>query len=213
MRAGVDGPVDILAQAEQLIALGALTGILGADEARAGARALAGAAPGGSLLVVHPRLLAPSTLVGHLRLGDKPGFVVEDMGDVDDFAPTVDVPDAPLYALAAPDRGDDLANRSPEEAVPALAARGRTPMLLTEGLIWAIQRPEVLERNHCYMTAGSRLRRPNGSFDARTPALWIANGTGRDGAARRGAPKVGWCWWGNRHTWLGFASTTARVAA
>ena len=31
--------------------------------------------------------------------------------------------------------------------------------------------------------------------------------TGRDGSERRGAPKVGWCWAGNRHTWLGFAST------
>ncbi|MFD0272242.1 DUF5701 family protein [Streptomyces sp. NPDC127106] len=28
------------------------------------------------------------------------------------------------------------------------------------------------------------------------------NGTGRDGRERRNAPKVGWCWWGNRHTWL-----------
>ncbi|MDN6533090.1 MAG: DUF5701 family protein, partial [Yaniella sp.] len=34
------------------------------------------------------------------------------------------------------------------------------------------------------------------------------NGTGRDGSANRGAPKVGWCWVRNRHTWLGFASTT-----
>ncbi|WP_432487867.1 DUF5701 family protein [Kineococcus sp. SYSU DK018] len=29
-------------------------------------------------------------------------------------------------------------------------------------------------------------------------------------AARRGAPKAGWCWAGNRHTWLGFASTAGR---
>nr|WP_257911095.1 hypothetical protein [Janibacter limosus] len=28
----------------------------------------------------------------------------------------------------------------------------------------------------------------------------MSNGTGRDGAARKGAPKVGWCWAGNRHT-------------
>ena len=49
-----------------------------------------------------------------------------------------------------------------------------------------------------------------GTLDARTPALWISNGTGRDGAANRNAPKVGWCWAGNRHTWLGFASAAHR---
>ena len=39
----------------------------------------------------------------------------------------------------------------------------------------------------------------------------ISNGTGRDGAQRKNAPKVGWCWWNNRHTWLGFASTAGRI--
>ncbi|WP_369693045.1 DUF5701 family protein, partial [Dietzia timorensis] len=38
----------------------------------------------------------------------------------------------------------------------------------------------------------------------------ISGGTGRDGAERKGAPKVGWCWAGNRHTWLGFASAAGR---
>ena len=62
------------------------------------------------------------------------------------------------------------------------------------------------------MTMGSRLRKPGGDYDARTPALWISGGTGRDGAERKGAPKVGWCWWANRHTWLGMASAEARIA-
>lgn len=43
-----------------------------------------------------------------------------------------------------------------------------------------------------------------------SPAIWISNGTGRDGCERRNAVKVGWCWAGNRHTWLGFASATDR---
>ena len=60
------------------------------------------------------------------------------------------------------------------------------------------------------MTVGSRKPKPNGSLDTRTPALWISNGTGRDGKERRNAPKVGWCWAGNRHTWLGFASAAER---
>ena len=59
------------------------------------------------------------------------------------------------------------------------------------------------------MTIASR--KTNGDrLDARTPAIWISGGTGRDGAASKGAPKVGWCWAGNRHTWLGFASASSR---
>jgi hypothetical protein len=79
-------------------------------------------------------------------------------------------------------------------------------MTVNEGISWLLQEPERLERNHCFMTIGSR--RPG---DRRTPAIWVSNGTGREGRERRGAPKVGWCWAGNRHTWLGFASVAGRV--
>ncbi len=72
-----------------------------------------------------------------------------------------------------------------------------------------LQQPDRLEPNKCFMTIGSRKPTARG-LDARTPAIWISGGTGRDGVARRGAPKVGWCWAGNRHTWLGFASTGGR---
>jgi hypothetical protein len=168
----------------------------------------------GSLLVVHPGLVPASALVPLLRVNDKPGFVVTDMADVDEFAPiaSVTVPDASLYLVSDVDRGDAMANWSPDEALPAIAEAGRTPLTLTEGLHWLLQRPDVLERNHCFMTIGSRRRKLGGSLDARTPALWISNGSGRDGAANRNAPKVGWCWAGNRHTWLGFASASGRLA-
>jgi hypothetical protein len=106
-----------------------------------------------------------------------------------------------------------MANWSPNEALPAILEAGRTPLTLIEGIHWLLQRPEVLERNHCFMTIGSRLRKPNGTLDARTPAIWLSNGTGRDGKVNRDAPKVGWCWAGNRHTWLGFASAAGRLAA
>jgi Family of unknown function (DUF5701) len=168
----------------------------------------------GSLLIVHPGLVRPSALVPLLRVNGKPGFVVTDMADVDEFVPIapVTVPAAPLYLASDLDRGDAMANWSPDEALPAIAEAGRTPLTLTEGLHWLLQRPDVLERNHCFMTIGSRRRKLGGSLDARTPALWISNGSGRDGAANRNAPKVGWCWAGNRHTWLGFASASGRLA-
>ncbi|MCL7425285.1 DUF5701 family protein [Streptomyces sp. YS415] len=208
----------LVTQAERLIELGVHTvaGIT-ADEMRAYAEKAEGA-PGaaaaeGALLAVHPRRAPASALAPLLRRDGKPGFVVTDMPDVDEFAPcAVELPDAPLYLVHGVDRGDDMANWSPEEALPALTERTRTPLVLTEGIHWILQQPAVLERNRCFMTIGSRLRKPNGTLDARTPAIWISNGTGRDGKERRNAPKVGWCWWGNRHTWLGFGSATTRTS-
>ncbi|MFI0470687.1 DUF5701 family protein [Saccharopolyspora sp. 5N102] len=201
----------LAAQAERLIELGVheLAGI-SADDVRAFAENL-GDENSGALLAVHPDRAPASAIAPLLRHGGKPGFVVTDMPDVDRFAPCgVDLPDAPLYLVTGLDRGDGMANWSPEEALPALGEEGRTPLLLTEGIHWVLQQPAALERNHCFMTIGSRLRKENGAFDSRTPALWISNGTGRDGRERRNAPKVGWCWWANRHTWLGFASTAGR---
>lgn len=152
-----------------------------------------------------------SDLAPLLRLGDQPGFVVEDMTDVDQFRPTdvTEVPGAP-YVVRGLDRGDAYLNRTPAETLPEILAAGRSPLTVEEGLHWVLQDPTVLERNRCFMTIGSRLTKPKGSYDARTPALWISNGTGRDGRERKGAPKLGWCWWGNRHTWLGIASCQGR---
>jgi uncharacterized protein DUF5701 len=165
-----------------------------------------------SLLVVHPSLVAASALAPLLRLNDKPGFVVTDMTDVDDFTPisSVTLPEAPLYLVGDVDRGDAMANWSPDEALPAITEAGRTPLTLTEGLQWVLQRPEALARGRCFMTIASRRQKPGSALDARTPAVWISNGTGRDGNANRNAPKVGWCWAGNRHTWLGFATASGR---
>lgn len=191
-------------QAEKLIEIGA-TGPLTPELLRKEAAGLP-TRPG--LLVVAG--LAPSAIAPLMHRAGRPGFVVGDMDDVDAFAPVTDVPDAPVWLLEAPERGDELQNASPAEAEERFAARGRVPMLLTEGVQWVLQVPEVLERNHCFMTTGSRLRKPTGRFDARTPAVWISNGTGRDGTDRRDAPKVGWCWWNNRHTWLGFGSGERR---
>ncbi|MEU8543488.1 DUF5701 family protein [Streptomyces sp. NPDC048717] len=212
------------AQAERLIELGVHESAgLSAAELRAFAAAASTSASAdghghglgdtdGALLAVHPDRAPASLLAPLLRRDDKPGFVVTDMTDVDLFSPldTIALPGTPLYLLTGLDRGDHLANWSPDEALPALTKEDRTPLLLTEGIHWLLHQPATLERNHCFMTIGSRLRKPNGALDARTPALWISNGTGRDGRERRNAPKVGWCWAGNRHTWLGFASATGR---
>ncbi|MGC0142268.1 DUF5701 family protein [Pseudactinotalea sp. Z1732] len=199
-------------QAENLIALGVPELLhLEAEQVRGfAADALPGAAAGPPLLVLPGAPVAD--LAALMRRGTKPGFVVQDMTDVDDFTPTgIEVPETP-YLLTDPDRGDHLRNASPAEALERLTAEARTPLTLTEGIFWVLAQPEALEPNYCFMTIASRLRKPHGRLDARTPALWISGGTGRDGTERKNAPKVGWCWWRNRHTWLGIASVASRVA-
>jgi hypothetical protein len=200
----------VVDQAERVIASGLHrnTG-LSADELRATVRQ---SFRDGGLLAIRHDLAKSSLLTSALSLDGRKAFVVSDMSDVDEFIPipSVITPAAPVYVVSDLDRGDALANWSPNEALPAIEDAGRTPLTLNEGLHWLLQRPEVLERGHCFMTIGSRQRKPDGGLDARTPALWISNGTGRDGPANRDAPKVGWCWAGNRHTWLGFASAGSR---
>ncbi|MGA9871773.1 MAG: DUF5701 family protein [Rhodococcus sp. (in: high G+C Gram-positive bacteria)] len=194
-------------QAERLIELGVHT-LAGLTEEQV--REVSADREPDALLIL--RDAKPSELAPLLVHRGKPGFVVADMVDVDLFTPieTAPLPDAPMYSVHALTRGDEMENWSPEEALVAIEAAGRTPLTLTEGLHWLLQVPDVLERGHCFMTIASRLRKPNGTLDARTPAVWISNGTGRDGKDNRDAPKVGWCWVGNRHTWLGFASAAGR---
>lgn len=164
------------------------------------------------LLAIHPDLVPARALAPLLERAGRPGFVVVDWTDLEDFrtVPDVELPDRALYVVRGADRGDDLRGASPEEALAELTGRGRAPLTLHEGIGWLMQDPSRLEPNHCFMCLATRKPRPRGAFDARTPALWISGGTGRDGVERRGAPKVGWCWWRNRHTWLGFASATGR---
>ena len=165
-----------------------------------------------AILVVHPTLVPPRALASLLCLDGKPGFVVDDLTDLEQFVPITEVqlPDRPLYVVRGIDRGDDLRNASPTEALAVFRERGRTPLTVGEGISWLLHEPEMLQRNHCFMTIGSRKAKGTG-LDARTPAIWISGGTGHDGRANAGAPKVGWCWAGNRHTWLGFASAAGRA--
>ena len=167
----------------------------------------------GTTLVVHPSLVPATALAPLMSHAGKPGFVVSDMIDLDDFVPTkdVDVPESPLYLVSDIDRGDDMRNWSPEEALAEVESRGRSPLTISEGISWLLQEPERLEPNFCFMCIAARKPTRTGFDDARrrsgSAAAPVA--TVRDNAI---APKVGWCWWRNRHTWLGIASTAARSA-
>lgn len=206
-------PGDVDARVDRLVELGvpALAGI-SPERFRAHAAGLRGG-PAGSVLAVHPDLVTPAELTPLLEREGRPGFVVVDMSDLAEFTPTDDisVPDRPLYLLTDVTRGDDMLDRTPIDAHAEFTRRGRTPLTISEGVSWLLQEPDRLEPGRCFMCVGSRKRRGSGRLDPRTPAVWISGGTGRDGRANRGAPKVGWCWARNHHSWLGFASARSRI--
>lgn len=153
------------------------------------------------LLVASERLVAADPLVPLLRLadGERPGILDRNHGDAGLAPyrplPDLEVPDAPLYLLAGVERGDEYRAVRPEDALVAIRDRSRTPLTIHEGIALVTQFPQALVKNHCFMLSGSR------RGDRRVPALWISEK----------APKLGWCWDGNPHTWLGTASADRRL--
>jgi hypothetical protein len=118
--------------------------------------------------------------------------------DLDTFLPidAVRLPDVPAYLAVDVDLGADSRNVPPEDALHDILDAGRSPLTLDEGIALVLQQPEVIARNWGFSMAGSR------RGDQRVPAFWISEGR----------PKLGWCWDGNPHTWLGTASCSRRSA-
>lgn len=147
------------------------------------------------LLVVNRTLVPVSARVELVTLNGRPGVLNRHFADVDTFAPVLDVPDAPVYAVLDVERGEEFCGVRPVEAVATITDRGRTPITMDEGLAYLHASPGALEKNKCFHTAASR------GTDKRVPALWIS----------KNAPTLGWCWEHNHHTWLGVASAGGRV--
>ncbi len=158
------------------------------------------------VLVVTRELVRPEDAVPLLRLvgGSKPGAVDRNHreGDLATYRPLPELGfdglgSAKAYLLTGVQRGEEFCNVRPEDALPVILGRGRTPLTIDEGVALVTHAPHLLEKNKCFMLSGSR------RDDRRVPAMWISEG----------APKLGWCWDGNPHTWLGVASAAERVAA
>ena len=161
------------------------------------------------VLVVTRDLVRPEDTVPLLRLvdGRKPGVVDRNhaAGDLATYHPLPDLgldvldrghpPKA--YLLTGIARGEEFCNVRPEDALPVIRGRGRTPLTIDEGIAVVTHAAHLLEKNRCFMLSGSR------RHDRRVPAMWIS----------QGAPKLGWCWDGNPHTWLGVASAGGRLVA
>ena len=161
------------------------------------------------VLVVTRELVRPEDSVPLLRLVGrrKPGVVDRNHAD-GDLATYLPLPELGLdvldrghppraYLLTGILRGEEFCNVRPEDALPVIRGRGRTALTIDEGIAVVTHAPHLLEKNKCFMLSGSR------RHDRRVPAMWISEG----------APKLGWCWDGNPHTWLGVASAGGRLVA
>ena len=210
----VDLSSDLDTQLDRLVELG-YPALAGRDEAAFRAlveplRGLAAALPDTlpaagrmpCVLVVTRDLVKPEGTVPllHLEGSSKPGRVDRNHaeGDLATYHPLPElaVPRAPAYLLVDVDRGEEFCGVRPEAALPVIRERGRTPLTIDEGIAVVTHAPHLLETNKCFMLSGSR------RHDRRVPALWISER----------APKLGWCWDGNPHDWLGVASAADRRA-
>lgn len=136
----------------------------------------------------------PNDLVPAMRRGDRRGVSVLPPEELAGYRPTVEVPEGP-YLLVGVDVGSEFRSVAPGAAAPVIRGRGRTGLTVAEGVALAVVRPDRLRPNRCWSLLASRAE------NKRVPAVWISE--------RRA--KLGWCWEGNPHTWLGAASAAGRI--
>jgi Family of unknown function (DUF5701) len=144
------------------------------------------------VLVLDPRLAPPEACMP----------LVDGVVDMNPTGPAVfepidaaRPPDGPAYLVVAVDCGRETLNVTPDDALPRVTAQGRSPLTIQEGIAVLTHVPGVLRSLNAFSLLGSR------SGDRRVPALWTS----------KGRPRLGWCWAGNPHTWLGSASCAGRL--
>ena len=149
-------------------------------------------------LLVVPHTLVPTVAaVERFEVRGKAGWT--DMADeLGSYRPIegLEVPSRP-HLLVDVSTGPETLNVPPGDALPMIRDAGRTPITVDEGVALLTQRPESLTEHNAFQAVGSR------ADNKRIPSFWMS----------KGAPRLGWCWEGNPHTWLGSASAARRVAA
>jgi hypothetical protein len=127
----------------------------------------------------------------------KTGFSVMDSEDLQQFQPIgeVELPKGHAYIMVDIDTGKETLNVTPNAALEAITAHQRSPLTIPEGIALVTHFPDLIKKNNGFSLLASRCG------DRRVTAIWISEGR----------PKLGWCWAGNPHTWLGSASCKYRL--
>lgn len=148
------------------------------------------------VVVVRSTLVPTVAAVERIEVRGKAGWT--DMADeLDGYRPIdgVEVPDADAYLLVDVSTGPETLNVTPADALPRIRSAGRTPLTIDEGVALLTQHPDVLTTRNAFQALASR------ADNKRIPSLWVS----------KGAPRLGWCWQGNPHSWLGAASAAQRL--
>jgi hypothetical protein len=126
------------------------------------------------------------------------GYVDTTPVDPSDFVPIagLSIPVSPAYVMLDVDTGVDTLNVTPDDALVTILERGRSPLTVDEGVALFTHHPDILQTHNAYSMLGSR------RGDKRVTAIWNSKGRAR----------LGWCWAGNPHSWLGSASCRERSA-
>ena len=149
------------------------------------------------VIVVKSSLVDRSEAMRRVERRGETGFSVLEADDLEGFRPIaeVELPDGVAYVASGIDTGAETRNATPEDALGRIHAASRSPLTIDEGIALVTHHPEAVARNAGFSLAGSRCG------DRRVCALWIS----------KGRPRLGWCWAGNPHTWLGTASCAGRL--
>jgi len=151
------------------------------------------------VIAVKSELVPAAESLQLIERDGKMAFAVMDEDDIGSFEPidAVELPEGGAYLVTDLDTGSDSLNVRPDDALKAIGKRRRSPLTIDEGIALATHHPDLVAKGASFSLLGSRCN------DKRVTALWIS----------QGKPKLGWCWAGNPHTWLGSASCGSRAPA
>lgn len=151
------------------------------------------------VVVVTSDLVPADRAIAMVEREGRSGFSVLDADDLARFRPIegVTLPDGSAYVITEVEAGKDTFNVRPKDAIGMIEGSGRSPLTVDEGIALVTQHPQAVAPNGGFSLLGSRCG------DKRVTALWISKRT----------PKLGWCFAGVPHPWLGSASCADRVGA
>lgn len=149
------------------------------------------------IIVITSEIVIPERAMTLVSVDGKKGSVAMTPVSPDEFTtiPDVSLPDPSAYLLCDISTGKSTLNVTPNDALKVILQDRRTPLTIDEGVSLMLQYPEILRTHNAFSLLGSR------GSDKRVPAMWISYGK----------PRLGWCWAGNPHTWLGSASAGMRL--